>query len=57
MDEHLQFVQLTFLKSLIWSGKNPLSSFWQPPLGKDPATKSDEVLEKCQMGGGGEHFQ
>ena len=25
------------------------------PLGKDPATKSDEFLEKCQRGGG--HFQ
>ena len=22
------------------------------PLGKDPATKSDEFLEKCQRGGG-----
>ena len=22
------------------------------PLGKGPATKSDEFLEKCQMGGG-----
>ena len=25
------------------------------PLGKGPATKSDEFLEKCQKGGG--HFQ
>ena len=25
------------------------------PLGKDPATISDEFLEKCQRGGG--HFQ
>ena len=26
------------------------------PLGKDPATKSDEFLEKCQRGGG-DRFQ
>ena len=28
---------------------------WSWPLGKDPATKSDEFLEKCQRGGG--HFE
>ena len=27
------------------------------PLGKDPATKSDKFLEKCQRGGGGFSIQ
>ena len=29
-----------------------IEKFWKADLGKDPATKSDEFLEKFQRGGG-----
>ena len=55
---HMCFVLVSHIPIDLDGKGNEYSTFDQTIiLGKDPATKSDEFLEKCQRGGEGRHFQ
>ena len=49
------FEQLSPCREPEKASRKHTTAFYSLDLGKDPATKSDEFLEKCQRGGG--HFQ